>query len=96
MPTYVSLLTFTDQGIKNIKETTKRYESAKTLGEKFGVKITQMLYTMGKYDCIAIADAKDEESFSAFILAAGTQGNVRTLSMRAYTPGEMQTLLGKI
>lgn len=96
MPTYVSLLNFTDQGIKNVKETTKRFDAAKTLAEKHGVKITHMLYTMGQYDCITIAEAKDEESFSAFVLAAAALGNVRTLSMRAYTPSEMQALLGKI
>lgn len=96
MATYVALLNFTERGIQNVKETTKRYEQAKALGDKMGVKITQMFYTLGPYDCVTVLDAKDEDSLTAFMLATSSQGNVRTVSMRAYTPAEFDRVLAKV
>ena len=96
MPMFVGLFNFTDQGIRNVKETTKRYEAAKAQGEKMGVKIQNFFYTLGPYDCMAIVEARDEDSLTAFMLATGVAGNVRTLTMRAYTVEEMKGLLAKI
>lgn len=96
MPMFVGLFNFTDQGIRNVKETTKRYEAAKAQGEKMGVKILSFYYTLGPYDCVAITEAKDEETITAFELATGLAGNVRTLTMRAFTPEEMKGLLAKL
>ena len=96
MPTFIGLFNFTDQGIRNVKETTKRYETAKAQGEKMGIKLVNFFYTLGPYDCVAIAEAKDEESLTAFMLASGAAGNVRTLSMRAFTVEEMKGLLAKL
>ncbi len=89
MVTYVSLINLTDQGIQNIKESPTRLNQAKKLGRKYGVKIKQTLYTVGPYDLIAILEGPDDDAINAFALAAAQNGNVRTTSMRAYTPAEM-------
>ena len=95
MATYVVLFNWTEQGIRNVKETTKRYDAAIAAADKMGVRIQQLLYTMGPYDFVGICEAKDEQSFNAFCLATGAQGNVRSTTMRAFTVDEMKGILTK-
>ena len=92
MVTYVSLINLTDQGIQNIKESPSRLNQAKKLARKYRVKFKQTLYTVGPYDIICILEGPDDDAINAFALAAAQNGNVRTTSMRAYTPAEMTEL----
>jgi uncharacterized protein with GYD domain len=92
MVTYVSLINLTDQGIQKIKESPSRLNQAKKLARKYGVKFKQTLYTVGPYDIICILEGPDDDAINAFALAAAQNGNVRTTSMRAYTPAEMTEL----
>ena len=96
MFTYIALSNFTDQGIRNVKETTQRAEAVKEAGKKFGAKMTQIYWTLGKYDVVAIIEAPDDASATAFALAIGMSGNVRTQTLRAYTATEMNGILGKL
>jgi uncharacterized protein with GYD domain len=96
MGLYVSLCNWTEQGIRNVKQTTDRLSAAKQAATKYGVKIREVLYTVGKYDFVVISEAPDEETMSRFMLATGAQGNVRTVTMRAFTPEEMTGILGQI
>ncbi|MDW5444290.1 GYD domain-containing protein [Polaromonas sp. SM01] len=96
MLTYIALSNFTDQGIRGIKETTQRAEAVKEAGKKFGAKMTQIYWTLGKYDLVAIIEAPDEASAAAFGLAIGMSGNVRMQTLRAYTAAEMNGILGKL
>jgi uncharacterized protein with GYD domain len=96
MAMYVSLIQFTDQGIRNIKDTTKRYKTAMAEAEKMGMKIVQPLWTMGAYDVVVLLEAPDDETMSAFTLKIGSMGSVKTHTMRAFTADEMEKILGKI
>ena len=96
MATYVSLLQFTDQGIRNVKDTIKRSEAATAEAEKMGIKITDVLWTMGKYDVVVILDAPNDEAVSAFSLKVGSLGNSKTHTMRAFRRGEMENVLAKV
>ncbi|MFI5446111.1 GYD domain-containing protein [Polaromonas sp. UC242_47] len=96
MLTYIALSNFTDQGIRNVKDTTQRAEAVKEAGKKFGAKMTQIYWTLGKYDVVAIIEAPDDASATAFALAIGMAGNVRTQTLRAYTATEMNGILGKL
>jgi uncharacterized protein with GYD domain len=96
MYTYVGLLSFTDKGIKDIKETTHRAEAAKAAAKKMGVNMREILWTMGEYDIVCILEADSEAALTAFSLATAMQGNVRTRSMRAYTGKEMEAALAKL
>jgi uncharacterized protein with GYD domain len=93
---YVSLIQFTDQGIHNIKDTTKRYKAAMAEAEKMGMKIVQPLWTMGAYDVVVLLEAPDDETMSAFTLKIGSMGSVKTHTMRAFTTDEMEKILAKI
>src|SRR5919198_2849648 len=96
MPTYVSLMKWTEQGIKNARETTKRADAAKAAARQLGGKITTILWTQGAYDAIAIAEFPDEASAMAFLLGVGGQGSVRTETLRAFTAAEMNGIFAKM
>ena len=96
MATYIALSNFTDQGIRNVKETTKRADAAKKMAKKFGVSVKEFFWTMGSYDLVVIFEAPDDASMSAFGLAIGEKGNVRTQTLRAFSKDEMDKILRKL
>ena len=96
MITYISLLNFTDKGIQSVKDTTKRAAAAKESARKFNVNLREIYWTMGEYDVVCVLEADSEASITAFNLAIGQQGNVRTRSLRAFSASEMETVLAKL
>ena len=96
MATYIALSTFTDQGIRNVKDTTKRAAAVKEMGKKFGADMTQIYWTLGSYDLVVIIEAQDEQTATAFAMAIGAAGNVRTQTLRAFNAEEMNGIIGKM
>lgn len=96
MVTYIGMLNFTDKGIQNIKDTTKRAATAKEAAKKLGVNMRDIFWTLGDCDLVCVLEAEDEHALTAFNLATAMQGNVRTRSLRAYTAGEMDKILAKL
>lgn len=96
MATYIALCSFTDQGIRNIKDTTKRADFVKEAGKKLGVEMTRIYWTLGQYDMVVTIEAPDEQSATAFGLAVGAAGNVRSETLRAFSQEEMNGILGKL
>ncbi len=96
MATYVYLIQFKDQGIRNIKDTVKRGDAAIAEAEKMGMKIVEEYWTMGAYDGVIVLEAPDDETMSAFILKAGSLGNVKGQTLRAFGRNEMEGILAKI
>jgi uncharacterized protein with GYD domain len=96
MAMYVSLIQFTDQGIRNVKDTIKRSEAAMAEAEKMGMKIIDALWTMGAYDVVVVLDAPDDETATAFACKISSLGNVKTHTLRAFRREEMEGILSKI
>jgi uncharacterized protein with GYD domain len=96
MATYIVLGQFTDQGIRNIKDTAKRAEGVKAAATKLGVTVKAVYWTLGQYDLALIADAADDESVHTLLMSIGSAGNVRTQTLRAFTAEEMTPLLGRM
>ena len=96
MAMYVSLIQFTDQGIRNIKDTIKRGDAAMAEAQKLGMKITEEFWTMGAYDVVVVFDAPNDETMSAFMLKIGSLGNVKSQTLRAFRREEMENILAKI
>lgn len=96
MATFISTLAFTDQGIKAVGETSKRSAAFKAAAEKMGVTVKDIYWTLGAYDSLVVFDAPDDETATALMLHLASFGNVRTTTTRAFTAGEMDTLLAKI
>lgn len=93
MPTYVTLVNFTDQGIRNVKDTTKRAKAFQASAKKAGVKVKAEFWTMGRYDIVIITEAPDDEALSRALLSVGTLGNIRTETLRAFSANEMDKML---
>jgi uncharacterized protein with GYD domain len=96
MATYIALSSFTDQGIRSIKDSTKRADAVKEAAKKFGATMTQLYWTLGQYDLVAVIDAPDDASATAFSLAIASAGNVRMQTLRAFSRDEMGGILAKM
>ena len=95
MATFISLLNFTDQGIRNVKESPDRYEAFRAMAEKLGVKVKGFYYTIGHYDMVLIVEGSDEAAMTA-MLKVGSLGNVRTATLRGFSAEEMKKMIGKM
>jgi uncharacterized protein with GYD domain len=95
MPTYISLINFTEKGVAGFKDTVDRAEAGKALAGTFGGALKEIYWTLGPYDIVAISEAPDDESATAFALTLASQGNVRTTTMRAFDAGEMKGIIAK-
>jgi uncharacterized protein with GYD domain len=96
MPTYVSLLNFTDQGIRTVKDTIQRVDTATELVQQYGGSLQQVYWTVGPYDLVVILEAPDDESATAFLLEVGSRGNIRTTTLRAYDREEMSGIIQRL
>ena len=96
MATFIMLASFTDQGIRNVKDTTKRADAFKELAKGSGATIKDIYWTLGQYDQVCVFDAPDDETTASVLLAADTPGNIRTQTMRAFTTSEMEKILAKV
>ena len=95
MPTYVTLANFTDQGIRNVKESPDRLNAFRAMAEKAGVNIKSVHYTVGAYDIVTVVEGSDE-AITSVLLKLGSLGNIRTQTMRAFSPDEMRSMIGKM
>ncbi|SCL25915.1 Uncharacterized protein, contains GYD domain [Micromonospora pallida] len=95
MPTYVALLNWTDQGIRNYKDTVRRAEAFAAGTQNVGANLLNLYWTVGPYDLVAVVEAPDDETAAAALLKLGGAGNVRTATMRAYGRDEMDRVVAK-
>ena len=93
MTTYVTLINFTEQGLKTIKDTVKRSEAAKKTAAANGVKVKEILWLQGQYDMVVISESDDDTKRMALALNTLKNGNVRGQTLRAYTASEMEKIL---
>ena len=92
---YIMLMRFTDQGIRNVKDTLRRAEAEKSEAEKLGCKFT-VYWTFGKYDGIGILEAPNDEAAMEFGLRVGSLGNTRTTTLKAFTEEEIVKVVNKL
>lgn len=96
MALYIVLGRFSDQGIRNVKDTTKRADAAKEAAKKVGATLKEVYWTIGQYDIVAMVEAPDDATTTAFGLTIGKAGNLRTETLRAFTQTEMDAILSKV
>jgi uncharacterized protein with GYD domain len=96
MPTYISLVNWTEQGIRDLKESPARADATAELAESVGGKLVQLYWTVGPYDIVAIFEAPDDETAAAMQLTAGTRGAVRTTTLRAFGREEFERVIAKV
>ena len=96
MARYVVLFDWTDQGVRDAKDTVRRVGQARAAWERRGVRIEAVYWTLGDHDLVGVIDAPDDATLAASLLELAGSGNVRTKTLRAFDEGEMQALLGQL
>ena len=96
MAYYVYLVNFTDQGVRTVKDTTKRADAFRALAEKLGGKVHTLLWTLDKHDVVTVVEAPDDAVATALSLSISERGNVKTQTLRAFDAAEMGKILAKM
>ena len=96
MSTYISLISLTQKGIENIKESPARLDQAKAAFKAMGAELKQFYLVTGQYDMVVISEAPDDETVSKVALAIGSGGSVRTETLRAFTEDEYQKIIAAL
>lgn len=95
MATYIALIHFTANGIKEYRDTLKRAKRFRALAKKSGSKVKEIYWTLGAHDGVAIFEAKNDEAATALMLELSAEGSVKTSTLRAFTAPEMQAIIDK-
>jgi uncharacterized protein with GYD domain len=96
VPLYISLLNWTDEGVRSVKETQDRANAAGELAERLGGSLKDVYWTIGPYDVVAISEFPDDETATAFLYAIAGTGAIRTTSLRAFSRDEIGSVLAKM
>lgn len=96
MVTYVVLANFTNQGVRNVKDSPKRADAFKEMAKTFGVTVKEIVWTQGRYDIVTVLEAPDETAAMSLSLSLSALGNVRTETLRAFSAADMTEIVGKM
>ena len=96
MPTYLIQSQWTDQGIRNVKESAKRLDMGKRKLKEMGGEIKAVYLTTGTYDMLAVAEVPTDATMAAYVLWLGSQGNLRTQTVKAFTEDEYRSIVGQL
>ena len=96
MPTYITLINYTQKGVENMKESPARLDAAKELYQSMGAELKSFYLTMGRYDAVVISEAPDDETVAKVALTIGSLGAVRTETMRAHTEDEYRNIIAAL
>lgn len=96
MPSYLSLVNWTEQGIKNVKDSPRRLDQVKHMIEQAGGRVIFFYMTMGQYDLVTVFELPDDQAAAKAALQLGMGGNVRTTTLKAFTEEEYRGIIGKL
>jgi uncharacterized protein with GYD domain len=96
MPSFITLLNWTEQGMGKIKASSKRLDAGRKAFKKAGCELKDVYLTMGPYDLVCVIEAPDAETAAKAILSLGAAGNVRTLTLPAFTEDEYRKIVGSL
>jgi len=96
MSTYLVLMNLTEQGIKNVKDAPAHIDEVAKALEAVGGKLLAFYAVMGQYDYVAIAEGPSDQVALAQLLALGMAGNVRTVTLKAFTKDELAEIVKKL
>jgi len=96
MATYISLISLTQKGIENIKESPTRLSKAKELFNAMGAEIKEFYLVTGRFDMVVVSEAPDDETIAKVALAIGSTGAIRTETLRAFTEEEYKSIIAAL
>jgi uncharacterized protein with GYD domain len=92
MPTYISLVNLTEQGIKEVKNAPERLRFFDEAAKEVGARLIGFYLVMGQYDYVIITEAPDDQTAARLILGSIAQGSIRTQTMRAFPRDEFENI----
>jgi uncharacterized protein with GYD domain len=95
MATFITLINWTEQGIKNFADSGKRAQAFTELVESMGGKVSGLWWCVGPYDLVSVVEAPDVETATAVLLKTGALGNVRTTTLRGFSWEEFEPIIAK-
>ncbi|MGW4034631.1 GYD domain-containing protein [Streptomyces sp. NPDC004838] len=95
MPSFIALLNWTDQGVRDCKDTPRRADAFAAAAQGLGAKVLSLYWTVGPYDLVAVVEAPDDDTATAVLLQVGALGNVRSTTLRAFGREEMDRIIAK-
>src|SRR5882724_8103882 len=96
MATYCVLGNFTEQGVRNAKDSPKRAEAFKDMAKKCGVTVKELYWAQGQYDIVTILESADDLAITSLALSLGALGSVRTQTLRLFSPADMKKIIDKM
>lgn len=96
MAHYILLISWTEQGIKAVKDAPKRADLARTVAKRFGCELKDLYMTIGPYDLVAMVEAPDDAALARFVLAVGSTGNIRTTTLKAFAEDDYRQIIGDL
>ena len=96
MPSYITLLNWTEQGMEKIKDSSQRLDAGREAFKKLGCELKDVYLTMGPYDLVCVVEAPDAGTAARAILSLGAAGNVRTLTLPAFSEDEYRKIIGSL
>ena len=96
MPTYITLVNYTQKGIENIKDSPARLDKVKEAMKAAGGELKAFYLTMGRYDIVVISEAPNDEAYAATMLAISSAGAVRSETLKAFTEREYLDIIASI
>ena len=96
MATYFILINWTDQGIKNVKDSPKRVDAARKAVKDIGGDLKAFYMLQGSYDAVLIMEMPTDDALAKFLLKIGSLGNVRTTTLRAHPEAEYRKIIGEL
>ena len=96
MPTYITLVRYTQEGAQNMKESPARPDAAKEVFKAMGAELKAYYLTMGQYDAVVIGEAPNDETVAKLALTIGAAGAIRTETLRAFTEDEFRELISEL
>ena len=96
MPTYIMLASWTDQGIRQVKDSPERLDAARRLCEQHGAKITAFYLTMGAHDMVIVVDAPNDDVYARLVISIAKGGNIRTATLKAFDESEYRRIIESV
>ena len=96
MPTYITLIRWTEKGIENVKDGPNRLDAAKKVFQAAGAELKEFYLVQGRYDMVVLSEAPDDETVAKVALAIGSKGTIRTETLRAFTEDEYRKIIAAL
>ena len=96
MPSYLSLINWTDQGIRNVKDSPQRYDAFKQAVQAAGGRVIFLYLTMGEHDLATVFEVPDDETATRLLLSVAALGSVRTTTLKAFTEDEFRRIVAAL